>query len=230
MFKDSSTQDSSINIQEYALSVTGVIRKCVDDVVPTITVQTYPNQKPCMNGDICSMLRARTAAFNVGRMNLDDSVVRNVYKASRYELRKSIRDAKRQYRLNTDSTRDACGKDYRLSRTTKANPVLWCPPKPPSRNELNTFYARFEADNTEPSWKTVSSPDYQVLSLSEADVRENSQKGEYSSPNRRPRCHPWPRPVCADQLTGVFSDIFNLSQAEIPTCFKVNTIPEPKKR
>ena len=72
MFKDESTQDSSINIDEYTLSVTEFIRKCVDDVVPTITIQTYPNQKLWMKRDICTMTRAQTSAFNVGRTNLDD--------------------------------------------------------------------------------------------------------------------------------------------------------------
>ena len=83
------------------------IRKCVDDVVPTITIRTYPNQKPWMNEDIHIILRALTAAFNVSRMNPDDSIARNAYKASR-----SIRDAKRQCRLklymmfdNSDSCR-----------------------------------------------------------------------------------------------------------------------------
>lgn len=38
--------------------------------------------------------------------------------------------------------------------------------------------------------------------------------------------------VCADQLVGVFTDLFNLSlqQAAIPSCFKSTTIvPIPKK-
>ena len=46
MFKDTSTQDSSIDIDEYTTSVTGFIRKCVDDDVPTITIRKYPNQNP----------------------------------------------------------------------------------------------------------------------------------------------------------------------------------------
>jgi hypothetical protein len=41
MFNDLSTQDSYINIEEYTSSVTGCIRKFVDDVVPTITIRTY---------------------------------------------------------------------------------------------------------------------------------------------------------------------------------------------
>ena len=36
--------------------------------------------------------------------------------------------------------------------------------------------------------------------------------------------------VCADQLAGVFMDIFNISQSAVPTCFKMATIvPVPKK-
>ena len=37
--------DSSNGIEEYTTSVTGFINKCIDDVVPTVTVRTYPNQK-----------------------------------------------------------------------------------------------------------------------------------------------------------------------------------------
>ena len=38
--------DSSDDIEEYTTSVTGFINKCIEDVVPTVTVRTYPNQKP----------------------------------------------------------------------------------------------------------------------------------------------------------------------------------------
>jgi hypothetical protein len=72
MFKDSSIQDSSMNIEEYTSTVTGFLRKCVD-VVPTITIRTNPNQKPWMNRYVCTMLRARTAAFHVSRTNLDNA-------------------------------------------------------------------------------------------------------------------------------------------------------------
>ena len=39
-------RDSSDGIEEYTTSVTGFINKCIDDVVTTVTVHTYPNQKP----------------------------------------------------------------------------------------------------------------------------------------------------------------------------------------
>ena len=43
-------------------------------------------------------------------------------------------------------------------------------------DELNTCYARFEADNTETPRKTLPALDDQVLSLSEADTRETLKR------------------------------------------------------
>jgi hypothetical protein len=39
-------RDSSDGIEEYTTLVTGFINKCIEDVVPTVTVPIYPNQKP----------------------------------------------------------------------------------------------------------------------------------------------------------------------------------------
>ena len=33
-------------IDKYTDTVTEFIRKCIEDVVPTVTIKTYPNQKP----------------------------------------------------------------------------------------------------------------------------------------------------------------------------------------
>ena len=38
-------RDSYDGIEELTTSVTGFINKCIDDVIPTVTVHTYPNQK-----------------------------------------------------------------------------------------------------------------------------------------------------------------------------------------
>jgi hypothetical protein len=54
---------SSDGIEEYTTSVIGFINKCIDDVVPTVTVHTYPNQKPWTTGNICTELTARAATF-----------------------------------------------------------------------------------------------------------------------------------------------------------------------
>ena len=85
-------RDSSDGIEEYTTSVTGFINKCIDDVVPTVTVRTYPNQKPWITGNIRAELNGRAASFKEWDSNPE------AYKKSRYSLRQTIKQAKRQYR------------------------------------------------------------------------------------------------------------------------------------
>ena len=60
-------RDSSNGTEEYSTSVIGFINKCIDDVVPTVTACTYPNQKPWITGNIRIDLKAKAAAFtNLG--------------------------------------------------------------------------------------------------------------------------------------------------------------------
>ena len=98
-------------------------------------------------------------------------------------------------------------------------------------NELNNFYARFERENRDRATKTPLPADHQPTTLSSTVVhtalsRINARKaaGPDGIPGRVLR-------ACAEQLTGIFTDIFNLSlaQAAVPTCFKATSIvPVPK--
>ena len=85
-------RDSSDGIEEYTTSVTGFINKCIEDVIPTVTVRPYPNQKPWITGNVRIELKGRAAAFKVRDSNPE------VYKKSCYALRRTIKQAKRQYR------------------------------------------------------------------------------------------------------------------------------------
>ncbi|KAI3364956.1 hypothetical protein L3Q82_001120 [Scortum barcoo] len=76
-------------------AVIGYIGKCIDDVVPRITVRTFPNQKPWVNGEVRAKLKAWTDAYNSG--DLEE------YRKSRYALRRAISSAKRQYRDKVES-------------------------------------------------------------------------------------------------------------------------------
>ena len=58
-------RDSSDGIEEYTTSVTGFINKCIENVIPTVTVRTYPNQKPWITGNIRTELKGRAATFKV---------------------------------------------------------------------------------------------------------------------------------------------------------------------
>ncbi len=101
-------------------------------------------------------------------------------------------------------------------------------------DELNTFYARFEADNTAhtESAHTTAAEEVSPLTLSVADVtrsfkRVNIRKavGPDGIPGRVLKAG-------AFQLARVFTDIFNLSLSlsVVPSCFKKSTIaPIPKK-
>ena len=96
----------------------------------------------------------------------------------------------------------------------------------------NAIYARFEASNTEPRMSAPAVPEGCVISLSVADViktfkQVNIHKAVGS--DGLPGCE---LRACTDQLTGIFTDIFNLSLTDsvIPICIKQTTIvPVPKK-
>ena len=89
--------DSSNGIEEYTTSFIGFINKCIDDVIPTVTVRTYPNQKPWITGNIRIELKARAAAFKEGDTNPD------AYRKSHYALRRTIKQGKHQYRIKIES-------------------------------------------------------------------------------------------------------------------------------
>ncbi len=99
MFRAGSDDD----IEAYSDSVTCFIRKCIEDVAPTKIIRIFPNQKPWINSDVRSALSTRTSAFKSG--NTDDR------KQASYDLRRSIKAAKRQYKnkaekeFNTNNAR-----------------------------------------------------------------------------------------------------------------------------
>jgi hypothetical protein len=97
--------------------------------------------------------------------------------------------------------------------------------------ELNAFYARFEASNTEACMRATAVPDNCMKTLSVADVSKTFKQVHIHKavgPDILPgRVHC----ACVDQLASVFTDIFNISLPEsvIPTCFKQTTIvPVPR--
>ena len=99
-------------------------------------------------------------------------------------------------------------------------------------DELNAFYARVKAINTETCTRAPAVLDDCVITLSVADVNKTFKQvnihksaGPDGLPGRVLK-------ACADQLSSVFTDIFNLSltESEIHTCFKQTpVVPVPKK-
>jgi hypothetical protein len=156
-------------IEEYTTSVTGFINKCIEDVVPILTVHTYPNQKPWITGNIGTDLKGRAATIKERDSNLE------AYKKSRYALRRTIKQAKRQYRTKIESC--YTGSNARLmwqglqaSTDYKGKHSRELPSDTSLPDELNNFYAHFEASNTETCTRESAVPDDCVTTLSAADV------------------------------------------------------------
>ena len=96
-------------------------------------------------------------------------------------------------------------------------------------DKLNTFFAHFE-DNTAPPTRPATKDC--GLSFSVADV---SKTFKCVNPCKAAGLDGIPSLIlraCADQLAGVFTDLFNLSlsHSDVPSCFKMASIvPVPKK-
>jgi hypothetical protein len=141
----------------------------------------------------------------------------------------TIEQAKHQYRTKIESY--YTGSDARRmwqglqTITDYKGKHSWELPSDTSLpDELNNFYARFEASNTETCMRAWSrSPQsLWVRPLNRSIFTRPT--GPDGLPGRVLR-------ACADQLARVFTDIFNLSLSEsvILTCFKQTTIvPVPK--
>ena len=229
MFRQAATHNNTVDLQEYTETVTAYMRKCMDDVTVSRTISIRANQKPWLTGEVHRLLKARNAAFRAG----DEVGLRT----ARANLSRGIREAKRQYsRKIADHFKDS--RDSRnlwrgIQTITDYKPTpQTCNNSTSLLNQLNDFFARFEADNNMPAQKIPPPTNDQVLSLSPDSVRRSLRR---INARKAPGPDDIPGRVlrdCAEELTDVFTDIFNtsLSQAVVPTCLKATTIiPVPKK-
>ena len=145
-------RDSFDGIEEYTTSVTGFINKCIDDGVPTVTVRTYPNQKPRITCNICTELKGRAAAFKERDSNPDAD------KKSRYALRRRQR-VNTGLRLNPTTMASmlvGCGRACKLLRTTKGSTAVSCPV---TTRQAKLLLCAFKASNTEACMRAPAVPD-----------------------------------------------------------------------
>jgi hypothetical protein len=153
-----------------------------------------------------------------------------VIPSARQSNRQNIRIETKWSRNLTAQTRDICGRVYRQSGTTTGKPTSYATDTNVLLpDKLNIFFTRFE-DNRVPPTRLLTKDcrlAFSVADVSKTFKRVNPHKaaGPDGIPSRILR-------ACADQLAGVFMDIFNLSLSkyDVPTCFKMATIvPVPKK-
>eukprot|EP00061_Rhincodon_typus_P015108 g42604.t1 len=181
------------NLDEYATTVTDFISKCVEDCVPKKLIRMFPNHKPLM--EIHFLLKASHAAFKLSDPDL--------YRKSRYDLRKAISEAKppqvrgpdlpNRLPLSRQGLNDIRG--YKMKQCKILDNDTSLP------DMLTAFYARFELNTTGMATPVPTAPDTPAPSVTALEIRS-----VFLGVN--------PRKVTA----------------EVPTCFKKTTIiPVPKK-
>ena len=116
-------------------------------------------------------LKGRAAAFKERDSNPE------AYKKSRYALRQTIKQAKHHYRTKIESHytgSDVCRMWQGLQTITdyKGKASRELPSDTSLPDELNYFYAHFEASNTEAYMRVSAVPDDCVITLSVADLNK----------------------------------------------------------
>uniref|UniRef100_A0A674NYU7 Reverse transcriptase domain-containing protein n=1 Tax=Takifugu rubripes TaxID=31033 RepID=A0A674NYU7_TAKRU len=216
------------DIDNFTSTVLDHITTTIDSITTTKRITTYPNQKPWMNKEVRLLLKVRNTAFRSGEAQ--------AYSTARANLRRGIKKAKHTYKRKIEghfSSSDPRRMWQGIQAITDYKPNNSSPTVMDTTflNELNTFYARFEKDDKDTATRTPVPADHQPITLSSTAVytalsRINPRKaaGPDGIPGRVLR-------ACAEQLAGIFTDIFNLSLAHavVPSCFKATTIvPVPK--
>ncbi len=229
---------SSSDVSEFTDVAVSLVNTLTEQATETITVRTFPNQKPWVDRTIRDAVNKRTAAYNEALLSGNMSE----YKASCYALRRAVRAAKHRYKeiieshfqLN-DSRRMWQGLrtirafGNKSSAEVRADPLL--------ADELNTFYGRFECNGgsaTLPFSASGSSrqrSDNHVITVSEDEVRRALKRVNVRKAAGPDGITGRVLRSCADQLAGLFTSIFNesLATSVVPTSFKKSIIiPVPK--
>ena len=214
------------------MTVLSYIRYCADNVTLEKCIRVFPNQKPWMTGIVRSLIEDRNTAFRSGD--------RAQYSTARTDLRRGIIAAKVAYtkkiedHFSDGDPRQAWQgikkiTNYKGSNTTTVDADTSL------AEELNSFFARFEVNG--PTTVTLHSQHSPTSSTHTLTLQEHQVRRVLGSVNPREAAGPDGVPgkvlkACAYQLSGVLTNIFNLSlsQATIPPCLKSATIiPVPKK-
>ncbi len=225
------------NVSEFT-DVVCFVNTLTEQARETITVRTFPNQKPWVDRTIRDAVNKRTAAYNEALLSGNMSE----YKASCYALRRDVRAAKFRYSERNEShfqlndsqrmwqgLRTICAFGNKSSAEVRADPLL--------ADVLNTFYGRFECNGgsatllSSASGSSRQRSDNHVITVSEDEVRRALKRVNVRKAAGPDGITARVLGSCADQLAGLFTSIFNesLATSVVPTSFKKSIIiPVPK--
>ncbi len=167
---------SSSDVSEFTDVAVSFVNTLTEQATETITVRTFPNQKPWVDRTIRDAVNKRTAAYNEALLSGNMSE----YKTLCYALRRAVSAATHRYKdeshfqLNDSrcmwqGLRTICAFGNKSSAEVSADPSL--------ADELNTFYGRFECNGGSaalPSSASGSSrqrSENHVITVSEDEVR-----------------------------------------------------------
>ncbi len=229
---------SSSDVSEFTDVALSFVNTLTEQATETMTVRTFPNQKPWVDRTIRAAVNKRTAAYNEALLSGNMSE----YKALCYALRRAVRAAKLRYRERIEShfqrndsrcmwqgLATICAFGNKSSAEVRADPSL--------ADELNIFYSRFECNGgsaTLPisaSGSSRQSSDNHVITVSEDEVRRALKRVNVRKAAGPDGITGRVLRSCADQLAGLFTSIFNesLATSVVPTSFKKSIIiPVPK--
>ncbi len=229
---------SSPDVSEFTDVALSFVNTLTEQATETITIRTFPNQKPWVDRTIRAAVNKHIAAYNEALLSGNMSE----YKASCYALRRAVRAAKLRYRERIEShfqlndsqrmwqgLRTICAFGNKSSAEVRADTLL--------ADELNTFYGRFECNGgsaTLPisaSGSSRQSSDNHVITVSQDEVRRALKRVNVRKAAGPDGITGRVLRSCADQLAGLFTSIFNesLATSVVPTSFKKSVIiPVPK--
>ncbi len=229
---------SSSDVSEFTDVAVSFVNMLTEQATETMTVRTFPNQKPWVDRTIRAVVNKRTAAYNEALLSGNMSE----YKASCYALQRAVIAAKLRYRERIEShfqlndsrrmwqgLRTICAFGNKSSVEVRTDPLL--------ADELNNFYGRFERNGssvTLPSSASGSSrqrSDNHVITVTEDKVRRALKRVNVRKAAGPDGITGHVLRSCADQLAGLFTSIFNesLATSVVPTSFKKSIIiPVPK--
>lgn len=224
-------QEGSENIDELADIVSSYVTFCVDMVIPTKTTVTFPNNKPWVTKELKSVINKKKRTFYTG----DIWEIKTVSK----EVKNEIRKAKMKYRRKVEE--QYSGGDLRAAwRGIKSMASLnqQAERRMPITvqgvescdlpNAFNLFFSRFESsdfsDNISMLRNTLV-PNYDLM-ISQEQVTSLFKKVNIRKAAGPDAVCGRTLRFCADQLSGVFTCLFNMCAKEghIPQIWKSSTI------
>ncbi|KAK3548881.1 hypothetical protein QTP70_021256, partial [Hemibagrus guttatus] len=232
------------SLDEYTDTVSSYIYFCEDSIIPTCTRVSYNNDKPWFTAKLRRLRSEKEAAFRSGD--------RGKYKEAKYRFSKEVRKAKTEHgeRMQQQfQTNDSASVWKGLKAITNYKPRA-----PHSVNDLrlanslNEYYCRFERQWNSPdppqssphqlsptqlhTSATPHPPPLTPLTIKEEEVNRLFKRLNTRKASGPDSVSPSLLKHCANQLSPVFTDIFNtsLETCHVPACFKTSAIvPVPKK-